>query len=102
LRPETIADAHAMSVRALHALFEGSGESVCGIVRRERLSRAYDDLAQPAGGTVTEIAFRWGFHDAAHFARVFKHHFERTPTEVRHDAERQREAVRRNGAGDGA
>jgi AraC-like DNA-binding protein len=87
LRPESIADAHAMSVRALHALFEGTGESVSGIVRRERLSRAYEDLSHPGGGTVTEIAFRWGFRDAAHFARVFKHHFERTPTEVRRDAQ---------------
>jgi len=86
LRPVAIADAHAMSVRALHALFEDSGDSVCAIVRRERLRRACDDLAQPGGGTVTEIAFRWGFHDAAHFARAFKHHFERTPTEVRRDA----------------
>ena len=30
----------------------------------------------PSGGSVTEIAFRWGFHDAAHFARVFKAHYE--------------------------
>jgi AraC-like DNA-binding protein len=35
---------------------------------------------------VTEIAFRWGFRDAAHFARVFKARYERTPSEVRRDA----------------
>jgi AraC family transcriptional regulator, positive regulator of tynA and feaB len=87
LDPERIAVAHAMSVRALHALFEGTGESVGSVVRRERLNRAHDDLAQPSGGTVTEIAFRWGFRDPAHFARVFKHRFERTPTEVRRDAQ---------------
>jgi len=86
LGPETIAAAHAMSVRALHALFEGTGESVCSIVRRERLARARDDLALPGGGSVTEIAFRWGFHDAAHFARVFKSRYERTPSEVRREA----------------
>jgi AraC-like DNA-binding protein len=86
LGPESIARAHAMSVRALHALFEDTGESVGSMVRRERLTRAYDDLALPGGGTVTEIAFRWGFHDAAHFARVFKQRFERTPSEVRRDA----------------
>ena len=40
----------------------------------------------PSGGSVTEIAFRWGFRDAAHFSRVFKREFEVTPSEVRHAA----------------
>ena len=35
---------------------------------------------------MTEIAFRWGFRDAAHFSRVFKREFEVTPSEVRHAA----------------
>jgi AraC family transcriptional regulator, positive regulator of tynA and feaB len=86
LGPESIAGAHAMSVRALHALFEGTGETVSGMVRRERLARAHEDLALPSGGSVTEIAFRWGFHDAAHFARVFRQRFECTPSDVRRDA----------------
>ena len=85
LGPESIATAHAMSVRALHALFEDSGESVCGLIRRERLARCHQDLELPNGGSVTEIAFRWGFHDAAHFARVFKAHFELTPSDVRRE-----------------
>jgi AraC-like DNA-binding protein len=86
LCPESIASAHAISVRALHALFEDSGESVAGLVRRERLSRCYEDLERPSGGSVTEIAFRWGFRDAAHFSRVFKREFGHTPSEARHDA----------------
>ena len=48
-----------------------------GLVRRERLARCYEDLGLPSGGSVTEIAFRWGFRDAAHFSRVFKREFER-------------------------
>ena len=83
LGPESIAAAHAMSVRALHALFEDTEESVCGLIRHERLARCHQDLALPSGGSVTEIAFRWGFHDAAHFARVFKQHYELTPSDVR-------------------
>ena len=75
--PESIARAHAISVRALHALFEDTGESVAGLVRRERLARCREDLELPSGGSVTEIAFRWGFRDAAHFSRVFKREFER-------------------------
>ena len=86
LDPEAIARAHAISVRALHALFEDTGESVAGLVRRERLARCYEDLGSPSGGSVTEIAFRWGFRDAAHFSRVFKREFELTPSEVRQGA----------------
>jgi AraC-like DNA-binding protein len=59
---------------------------VAGLVRRERLARCYEDLELSSGGSVTEIAFRWGFRDAAHFSRVFKREFEVTPSEVRHAA----------------
>jgi AraC family transcriptional activator of tynA and feaB len=83
LGPEAIARAHAISVRALHALFEDSAESVAGLVRRERLARCLGDLQLTSGGSVTEIAFRWGFRDAAHFSRVFKREFGLTPSEVR-------------------
>jgi AraC family transcriptional regulator, positive regulator of tynA and feaB len=86
LGPESIASAHAMSVRALHALFEDSDESICGLIRHERLARCREDLELLNGGSVTEIAFRWGFHDAAHFARVFKAHYQLTPSDVRRDA----------------
>jgi AraC family transcriptional regulator, positive regulator of tynA and feaB len=86
LCPESIAREHAISVRALHALFEDSGESVAGLVRRERLQRCLEDLERPSGGSVTEIAFRWGFRDAAHFSRVFKREFGGTPSEARHEA----------------
>ncbi len=86
LGPGSIARAYAMSVRALHALFEDSDESVAGLVRAERLARCMDDLRRPNGGAVTEIAFRWGFSDAAHFSRRFKRTFGVTPSEVRHQA----------------
>jgi AraC family transcriptional activator of tynA and feaB len=86
LGPESIARAHALSVRALHALFEDTAESVAGLVRRERLARCREDLELPTGGSITEIAFRWGFRDAAHFSRVFKREFDLTPSEARHSA----------------
>jgi AraC-like DNA-binding protein len=86
LCPESIARAHAISVRALHALFEDTGESVAGLVRRERLQRCLEDLERASGGSITEIAFRWGFRDAAHFSRVFKREFGMTPSEARHAA----------------
>ncbi|MCW3008432.1 MAG: transcriptional regulator, AraC family [Solirubrobacterales bacterium] len=93
LGPEAIAKAHAISVRTLHALFEDCEESVAGLVRRERLARCLEDLRRPSGGSVTEIAFRWGFRDAAHFARVFKREFGQTPSDVRGHAAAEEAAL---------
>jgi AraC-like DNA-binding protein len=92
LGPASIARAYSISVRALHALFEDVDESVAGLVRSERLARCLEDLQRPNGGSVTDIAFRWGFCDAAHFSRVFKRAFGATPSDVRH-------AALRNGPG---
>ncbi|MBV9804825.1 MAG: helix-turn-helix domain-containing protein [Solirubrobacterales bacterium] len=86
LGPASIAQANAMSVRALHALFEDVDASVAALVRSERLARCLEDLQRRNGGSVTEIAFRWGFCDAAHFSRVFKREFGATPSEVRQAA----------------
>lgn len=86
LSPASIAQAYAMSVRALHALFEDADESVAGLVRSERLLRCLEDLQRPNAGSVTEIAFRWGFCDAAHFSRVFKREFGATPSDIRRAA----------------
>jgi AraC-like DNA-binding protein len=86
LGPASIARAYSMSIRALHALFEDIDQSVAGLVRSERLARCMEDLRRPSGGSVTEIAFRWGFSDAAHFSRLFKRAFGVTPSVVRHEA----------------
>jgi AraC family transcriptional activator of tynA and feaB len=86
LGPASIARAYAMSVRTLHGLFEDVDASVAGLVRTERLARCLEDLQQPNGGSVTDIAFRWGFCDAAHFSRVFKREFAATPSDVRQAA----------------
>jgi AraC family transcriptional activator of tynA and feaB len=86
LGPASIARAYSMSVRALHALFEDADTSVAGLVRGERLARCLEDLQRPNGGSVTDIAFRWGFCDAAHFSRVFKREFGATPSDVRQAA----------------
>jgi AraC-like DNA-binding protein len=86
LDPGSIARAHAMSVRVLHALFKDSDESVAGMIRRQRLARCWDDLERPTGGAVTEIAYRWGFRDATHFSRAFKREFGISPSEARRAA----------------
>ncbi|MCI2415938.1 helix-turn-helix domain-containing protein [Saccharopolyspora sp. K220] len=92
LGPESIARAHAISLRSLHSLFEDTGESVAAFVRKSRLARCRAELEQPGASTVTEIAFRWGFSDAAHFSNVFKREYGQSPREVRRAA-----ATRMNG-----
>lgn len=74
LTPSTIAAAHFMSVRALHQVFEGSGESVSGEIRRRRIAACRHDLADPlqAHVPVAAIGARWGLSDPAHFSRLFR------------------------------
>jgi AraC family transcriptional regulator, positive regulator of tynA and feaB len=85
LTPTGIAQAHAISLRTLHGLFEG-GESVSALIRRERLERCYADLVAPTEDTVLTVALRWGFRDPSHFARLFRARFGVTPREARADA----------------
>jgi AraC-like DNA-binding protein len=74
LSPSTIAAAHFMSVRALHQVFEGSGDTVSGEIRRRRIARCRQDLADPlqAQVPVAAIGARWGLGDPAHFSRLFR------------------------------
>lgn len=74
LSPSTIAAAHFMSVRALHQAFVGSGETVAGEIRRRRIDRCRQDLADPLLRRipVAAIGARWGLSDPAHFSRLFR------------------------------
>lgn len=83
LGPETIARALFVSLRTLHTAFEDSEDTVASLVRRARLARCREDLANPAGGSVTEVAFRWGFSDATHFSQAFKREYGVSPREMR-------------------
>jgi AraC family transcriptional regulator, positive regulator of tynA and feaB len=86
LGPESISRALSVSLRTLHAVFEDTDESVASLVRRSRLARCREDLTEPTAGSVTEIAFRWGFSDATHFSHVFKREYGISPREVRRSA----------------
>ncbi len=74
LTPQTIADAHHISVRYLHHLFRPEQRTVAALVRELRLDRCRTDLARPgrAGHPVAAIGARWGFTDPAVFNRAFK------------------------------
>jgi AraC-like DNA-binding protein len=85
LTPAWIADACGTSVRGLYRHFMGLNMSVCEWIRERRLERCREDLQDPrwSGRTITEIAFRWGFNDAAHFSRAFKSRYGASPRALR-------------------
>jgi AraC family transcriptional activator of tynA and feaB len=92
LSPVRIATAHGISARYLHLLFADRGETVRGRIRARRLARCWAELAQNDKRlTVTEIAFRWGFNDVAHFSRTFKARYGLGPRAFRQAATGQRQ-----------
>jgi AraC-like DNA-binding protein len=74
LGPAEIAAEVGLSVRQVQRLFQAAGTTFGDWVRRERLDRCYEDLTDARGPcrSVTDVAFRWGFRDAAHFSRAFR------------------------------
>jgi AraC-like DNA-binding protein len=85
LTPASIAAAHFVSLRSLHALFQSHGESVSAWIRHRRLSRCHSELSDRAHSTesVAQIANRWGFSDASHFSRAFRAAFGVPPSTLR-------------------
>lgn len=85
LHPGQIALAHHVSTRHLYDLFRSQGTTVSAYIRTQRLERCRRDLMNPAltDRTVSAIAARWGFIDAAHFSRAFRAHFNISPREAR-------------------
>ncbi|MFY1627803.1 helix-turn-helix domain-containing protein [Micromonospora sp. WMMD735] len=85
LTPATIAEAHHISVRSLHRLFEEEHATVASYIRELRLERCRRDLADPtlAHRPVQAVAARWGFRDKAHFSRAFRAAHRLTPQEYR-------------------
>ncbi len=91
LTPAKVAQAEGISERYLQKLFEGTGSSFTHYLRERRLQRTWADLSNPseAHHSISEIAFRAGFNDSAHFSRTFRHRFGLSPREFRqNEAER--------------
>lgn len=85
LTPTQIADFVGISVRHLHTLVSATGTTVGRWLWERRLLACYEALQNPSRSknTITEIAFEFGFSDAAHFSRAFKSRFGLTPSDVR-------------------
>jgi AraC-like DNA-binding protein len=85
LTPASVAEAHHVSARTLHRLFEPYGRTVAEWIRVRRLERCRRDLADPSmdGRPIHAIAARWGLPSAAHFSRVFRAAYGLSPQDYR-------------------
>lgn len=88
LTPQSVAEAHFISVRSLYKLFDASGTTVAAWIRRRRLDRARAELLDPALAdlTVGRIAARCGLPDPAHFSRLFRAAYAVSPSDLRRQA----------------
>ena len=87
LSPGRIAQLEGISERYLQKVLENTAErTFSAYLRERRLQHCHADLASPteARFSVSEIAFRRGFNDAAHFSRTFRERFGITPRDFRH------------------
>ncbi|GAA1357895.1 helix-turn-helix domain-containing protein [Arthrobacter rhombi] len=85
LSPASIAEAHFISVRHLHALFQSEPQTVAEWIRRQRLQRCRVALRDPLQlhRSVTELAAEWGFADSGYFSKLFRKAYGITPSSIR-------------------
>ncbi|XTZ13668.1 helix-turn-helix domain-containing protein [Micromonospora echinospora] len=85
LTPQLIADAHHISVRYLHRLFEQEETTLAEWVRNRRLDSASRQLADPSYRhvPVSKIGANWGFPDPSTFSRAFRSRFALPPRDYR-------------------
>ena len=85
---DDVAAAMGLSRSVLYRLFRDNG-GIANYIREQRLRRCFGDLVSQRGRDmqVAEIAWRWGFTDAAHFSRLFRDRFGCSPSEARAGAQ---------------
>jgi AraC-like DNA-binding protein len=78
------------SPSTLHRAFAGEPCSITDWIWAQRLDRVKRDLCDPALAShgVSDVAFSWGFNDAAHFSRAFRARFGCAPRDLRAGAAR--------------
>lgn len=81
LTPAAIAACVGLSASHAQRLYRNTGKSMSRSIREKRLAAAQRDLLHPGLQhlTMQEIAYRWGFYDAAHFSRAFQEAFGTSP-----------------------
>lgn len=81
LAPAEVAAAMGISLRHLHRVFSATGNTFGDYLRFRRLEHCRRDLGNPrlAHKSITDVAFSWGFSDAAHFSHCFRKQFGVSP-----------------------
>ncbi|MFI2371864.1 helix-turn-helix domain-containing protein [Streptomyces sp. NPDC018833] len=82
LSPQTIAEAHHLSVRYVHRLFQDEGTTVSRWIQHRRLEACRRELGR-GGPAVAAVAHRFGFTSPSHFSRVFRAAYGMSPREWR-------------------
>ncbi|WP_016997476.1 helix-turn-helix domain-containing protein [Kocuria atrinae] len=85
LTPRLVADAHHISLRYLHRLFEKEDATLGEWIRNRRLDGASRQLIDPAYQhiPVSKIGGHWGFPDPSAFSRAFRARFDMPPRDYR-------------------
>ncbi|MEU5103989.1 helix-turn-helix domain-containing protein [Streptomyces sp. NPDC021354] len=85
LSPQTVAEAHHVSLRHLQQLLATADTTPASMIRRKRLEQCRRALMDPRQSrrAIHAIAARWGFTDAAHFSRLFRATYGASPSEFR-------------------
>lgn len=80
-----VADGIGLSPSHLHALARRNGITIGQMIQTMRLERCAREFreARPAEPRITDVAYRWGFADSAHFSRAFRRHFGMSPSAYR-------------------
>jgi AraC-like DNA-binding protein len=83
-----IAQALGLSASYLHKLFRQEAHTLERSIWRQRLDACQRALANPAWASrsITDIAYTFGFSDAAHFSHAFQRQFGMTPRAYRQRA----------------
>jgi acetamidase/formamidase/AraC-like DNA-binding protein len=83
-----VAKEERVSPRYLQKLFETVGQSFSTYLRLRRLERCRAELVDPRFEkmSISNICFRWGFNDPAHFSRAFREQYRTSPRTFRHEA----------------
>jgi AraC-like DNA-binding protein len=83
---QRLSDQQRVSARYIQKLFQTANLSFSQYLRQRRLEHCRADLASTAHRnlSISEICFRWGFNDAAHFSRSFRADYGVTPRAYRY------------------
>jgi AraC-like DNA-binding protein len=85
LSPALIARQLGCSRAHLYRVFAGQGETIANHLRELRLQSAHDLIAGDIGSNprISSVAYRCGFEDPVHFARLFRQRFGLTPSALK-------------------